>query len=79
MLHIKFLYIWIIGSQEEEISEYLEFPFMRRRFFKIDKILHLFDPYWAPIGASPLIFLLFEALSHQRTTFSKYDLFLHIM
>jgi len=24
-------------------------------------------------------FSLFEALSHQRTTFSKYDLFLHIM
>jgi len=29
---------------------------MRRRFFKIHHILHLFAPYWAPIGASPLIF-----------------------
>jgi len=29
---------------------------MRRRFFKIDQILPLFAPYWAPIGASPLIF-----------------------
>jgi len=29
---------------------------MRRRFFKIDHILQLFAPYWAPIVASPLIF-----------------------
>jgi len=29
---------------------------MRRRFFKIHQILLLFAPYWAPIGASPLIF-----------------------
>jgi len=95
---MKFLYIWIIGSQEEElykyfpiltyvkwnaplwghfwaefifmcklykpcpkdavpqISEYLECQFMRRRFYKIDQILPLFAPYWAPVGASPLIF-----------------------
>jgi len=27
---------------------------MRRRFLKIHQILHLFAPYRAPIGASPL-------------------------
>jgi len=39
-----------------QISEYLDFQFMRRRIFKIHKILPLFAPYWAPIIASPLIF-----------------------
>jgi len=29
---------------------------MKRRFFKINQILHVFAPYWAPIGASPLMF-----------------------
>jgi len=29
---------------------------MRRRFSKVHQILHLFAPYGAPIGASPLIF-----------------------
>jgi len=39
-----------------QISDYLDCQFMRRRFFKIHKILPLFTPYWVPIGASPLIF-----------------------
>jgi len=30
--------------------------FMRRIFLKINQILPLSAPYWAPIGASPLIF-----------------------
>jgi len=39
-----------------QISEYLGCQFTRRRFFKIYQILPIFAPYWAPIGASPLIF-----------------------
>jgi len=39
-----------------QISEYLDCRFTRSRFFKIHQILPLFAPYWAPIGASPLIF-----------------------
>jgi len=30
-----------------QISEYLECQFMRRWFYKIDQIWHLFAPYWA--------------------------------
>jgi len=40
-----------------QISEYLDCQFMRRRSSKIHQILPLSAPYWAPIGASPLIFL----------------------
>jgi len=31
-------------------------PVHEKMFFKIHQILHLFAPYWAPIGASPLTF-----------------------
>jgi len=39
-----------------QISEYLDHQFIIRRLFKIHQILPVFAPYWAPIGASPLIF-----------------------
>jgi len=39
-----------------QISDYLDSQFMRRRFFKIRQILHLFAPYWAPIDDSPFSF-----------------------
>jgi len=39
-----------------QISDYLDFQVMRRTFCQIHQILPLFARYWAPIGASPLIF-----------------------
>jgi len=44
MLYVEYQGIWTVCL------------FMRRRSSKIHQILHLFAPYWAPIGASPLIF-----------------------
>jgi len=48
-----------------QISEYLDCQFMRRTFLKIHQILPIFAPYWAPIGASPLIFANLNPHSYQ--------------